>query len=124
MPRSVAATLPPPAALRPATRPARRALAGPACVRRACLPDRRTHVLRLELARLELTRELCVDLGVGRRRLSARLLLALHLELAPALELEDLEDEHEVDAGRQCEHPEACHHDRPAEVEVPVVVAV
>src|SRR5947208_3039773 len=102
MPRSVAATLPPPAAPRPRAAPPRRAAARagfavkrvrPAArARRAVVRRRRgshyrrADVLRRELSGLELARELGVDLGVGRWRLPARLLLALHLEVAPALE--------------------------------------
>src|SRR4051812_30239830 len=73
-------------------------------------PHRRAHVFGLEVAGLEVARDLGVDLAVARRRFPARLLLALHLELAPALELEDLEHEHEVDACGEREQTEAGHH--------------
>ena len=54
----------------------------------------------LELARLQLVRDACVDLRRVRRRLAVERMLAAQLELAEALQLQDLEHEHEVDAGR------------------------
>src|SRR3954449_13110947 len=78
----------------------------------------------LELAGLELARELRVQLGVPGWRFPGREAGAAHLELAEAPELEDLQHEHEVDARSHRAEPEHRQHRAPAEVEVAVVVGV
>src|SRR3954469_6971317 len=78
----------------------------------------------LELARLQLARDAGVDLRLLGRRLTIEHPGALHLELPEALELEDLQHQHEVQAGDQRGDREADHRKAPAHVEVAVVVRI
>jgi hypothetical protein len=54
--------------------------------------------------------------------LARRRVGATQLPGAQALELEDLQHDHEIDAGGNHQQPERDHHERPAELELAVVV--
>ena len=98
----------------------RASLVAPDGLELACL--RPAH--RLELAGLHLALDLVLDLALAERGDLAGLHLAAQFALAEALELEDLQHDHEVDARRQRHQRERADHDGPTGVERAVVVGV